>query len=29
LIGHTEFPFVEKERLIENLIETMIKGLQN
>jgi AcrR family transcriptional regulator len=29
LIGHTEFPFVEKERLIENLIETMIKGLQD
>jgi AcrR family transcriptional regulator len=29
LIGHTEFPFVEKERLIENLIETLIKGLQD
>ena len=29
LIGHTEFPFVEKERLIESLIETMIKGLQD
>jgi AcrR family transcriptional regulator len=28
LIGHTEFPFVEKERLIESMIETMIKGLQ-
>lgn len=28
LIGHTEFPFVEKERLIDSLIETMIKGLQ-
>jgi AcrR family transcriptional regulator len=28
LIGHTEFPFVEKERLIENLIETLIKGLK-
>ncbi len=29
LIGHTEFPFVEKERLIESLIKTMIKGLQD
>jgi AcrR family transcriptional regulator len=29
LIGHTEFPFVEKERLIESMIETMIKGLQD
>jgi AcrR family transcriptional regulator len=28
LIGHKGFPFVEKERLIDNLIETMIKGLQ-
>lgn len=28
-IGHIEFPFVEKERLIESLIETMIKGLQD
>jgi AcrR family transcriptional regulator len=29
LIGHTEFPFVEKERLIKSMIETMIKGLQD
>jgi AcrR family transcriptional regulator len=29
LIGHTEFPFVERERLIESMIETMIKGLKD
>jgi AcrR family transcriptional regulator len=29
LIGHTDFPFAEKERLIDCLIETMIKGLKN
>ncbi len=29
LIGHTEFPFAEKERLIESMIDTMIKGLQD
>jgi AcrR family transcriptional regulator len=29
LIGHKDFPFAENERLIESLIETMIKGLQN
>jgi AcrR family transcriptional regulator len=29
LIGHKDFPFVEQERLIECLIEMMIKGLQD
>jgi AcrR family transcriptional regulator len=29
LIGHKYFPFAEKERLIESLIDTMIKGLQD
>jgi AcrR family transcriptional regulator len=29
LIGHKGFPFVEKQRLIGNLIETMIRGLQD
>jgi AcrR family transcriptional regulator len=29
LIGHKDFPFAEKERLIDCLIETMIKGLQD
>jgi AcrR family transcriptional regulator len=27
-IGHSDFPFVEKDRLIENLLDTLIKGLQ-
>ncbi len=29
LIAHKEFPFVEKDALIDNTIETLIKGLQH
>lgn len=29
LIGHSDFPFVEREKLIDSLIETLIKGLKN
>lgn len=28
LIGHGDFPFVEKNKLIDSVIETMIKGLR-
>lgn len=28
LIGHSNFPFVEKEKLIDSLIDTMIEGLK-
>jgi AcrR family transcriptional regulator len=29
LIGHSNFPFVEKDKLIDSLIDTMLKGLKN
>ncbi len=29
LIGHTDFPFVEKDALIDNVISTTIKGIEN
>jgi AcrR family transcriptional regulator len=29
LIGHTEFPFVEKERLIDSMLDTLIKGIKD